>query len=333
MRQFIVIFSAVIFLLLTACSGDGSSEDEHPKEKTSGITTGPVYPLTGIPAEDEVDERVFSVMVSNSREARPQSGLSKADIVYEILAEGQITRLLALYQSELPEEVGPIRSARPYFAEIAGGYDAVFAYHGAAGFINEGIQSSGIDYADGAKYDNDGILFRRTSDRQAPHNSYLLTDGFEQFLENKGYDSEKDIEPLPFSGGIHLAGEPAGEVTITYHAGETVTFDYDEERGRYLRSSNGVPSIDAENDEPISLSNVFIIKTSHEVVDDKGRREIDLTSGGEGYLLQNGEQINVEWKNVGGRILPYKKDEPVDFLPGRIWVNVIPENTGHVTVD
>src|SRR5699024_5807754 len=97
------------------------------------------YPLTGIHADDEVKERIVAVMVNNHKLARPQSGLSKADIVFEILAEGDITRFLALFQSDKPDVVGPVRSARDYYFKLAKQYDALYVYHGAANFVNDMI--------------------------------------------------------------------------------------------------------------------------------------------------------------------------------------------------
>ncbi|MCP3028370.1 DUF3048 domain-containing protein [Halobacillus sp. A5] len=343
MRKLLWFSLVLLFSVLAACSNNESKSNEAAEEPSQEEKEEPsqgekeepprVYPLTGEETDEDIDQRVVSVMVNNHSQARPQSGLSQADVVYEFLAEGQITRFLALYQSDLPENVGPVRSARPYFYETAEGYDALYTYHGAADFINDDIEESGIDYADGAHYDNDRELFKRTSDRQAPHNSYLITNGLEQLLQSKGYKMEKEIEPLPFSDEADVEGTPAGQVTVTYDENETVTYTYDEDKEQYLRESDGEPTIDAETNEQVALENVLIVQTSHEVIDDAGRREIDLNSGGKGYLLQKGEQLDVEWKNTDGRILPYQNDEPVPFKPGQTWVNVVPDEPGMVSVN
>ena len=112
-------------------------------------------------------------MVNNHPQARPQSGLSKADIVFEMLTEGDITRFLAIYQSTAPEVVRPSRSIRIFFTLADEGYDAIYVYHGAANFVNDMIKTRGIENLPGAVYDNDGHLFVRESFRKAPHNSYF----------------------------------------------------------------------------------------------------------------------------------------------------------------
>ncbi|MFC7063243.1 DUF3048 domain-containing protein [Halobacillus seohaensis] len=344
MRKLLGIMLLTIFFILAACnnspesneseaSNDGNNDDNKPKEDQTEKSYESVFPLTGEPTNKQVDQRVLSVQVNNHTQARPQSGLSQADVVYEVLAEGQITRFLALFHSEIPDTIGPVRSARPYFFEIADGFDALYTYHGAAQFINDQVKSSGIDFADGAIYDNDGVLFERTTDRVAPHNSYLLTSGIDQLIERKGYETEKAIDTLPFSEESDLEGESTDHVTVTYSENEKVTYDYDSESEQYLRSSDGEPTIDRENDERIALKNVLIIKTKHAVVDDAGRREINLTSGGEGYLLQKGQLIDVQWKNKDGRILPYKNDKAVNFVPGQTWMNIIPNNQGNVSTE
>ncbi|UOR10197.1 DUF3048 domain-containing protein [Halobacillus amylolyticus] len=347
MRKIVwLILAAIIMFVLTACANsaeDDSKQEHQDKEETKIEKEGKgeatetsdenVYPLTGEPADGLVDHRILSVMVNNHSDARPQTGLSKADIVYEVLAEGPITRFLALFHSEIPEVVGPVRSARPYYFKLASGYDALYVYHGAAAFINEMVKDSGIDFADGALHDNDGKLFKRSTDRKAPHNSYLLTSGLDALLEKKGYDSSKEVEPLPFADKPAFDGQSAQQVRVAYDELETVSYTYDPESGQYKRSSDGEPTIEKETNERVAVDNVFIVKTEHQVVDDAGRREIDLKSGGEGYLVQQGQMIEVEWKNKGGRILPFKDGEAVSFVPGKTWVNIVPDQPGIVTAE
>ena len=127
----IIVF---LFMFLAACSNNETNKAEENKERESEIEEKPkveekyenVYPLTGIKTNDPVDQRIIGVMVNNHAKARPQTGLSQADIVFEILAEGPITRFLALFQSELPEEIGPVRSAREYYFELAEDYGAIY---------------------------------------------------------------------------------------------------------------------------------------------------------------------------------------------------------------
>ncbi|WP_079525831.1 DUF3048 domain-containing protein [Halobacillus hunanensis] len=336
--------TAVFMLILTACANpaeDESKQENQDKkensveetEQSKGTSYENIYPLTGEPTNDSVDHRVLSVMVNNHTDARPQTGLSQADIVYEVLAEGPITRFLALFHSQTPDVIGPVRSARPYYFKLAAGYDALYVYHGAASFINGMVHASGVDFANGALYDNDGKLFKRSTDREAPHNSYFLTSGVADLLANKGYETTKEVKPLPFADKPSSKGNNAKQVSVVYDERETVTYTYDAASEQYKRSSDGEPTVEKETGDRITVDNIFIVKTEHQVVDDAGRREIDLTSGGEGYLVQKGQIIEVKWENRNGRILPYKDGELVSFVPGQTWVNIVPDQSGIVTAE
>lgn len=272
-------------------------------------------------------------MINNHAAARPQSGLSEADIVFEILAEGTITRFLALYQSELPEVVGPVRSAREYYFELAEGYDAIYVYHGAADFVNDMIVNRGINFLNGSTYDNDGILFKRESFRKAPHNSYLQLGAVYDVASTKGYETTSTQESLNFLTEEKietLDGEKAAQVKVEYgdNTSESVEYTYDEASGKYARSSNGEPSVDLNTETAIQVDNVFIVEAFHEVIDDSGRRAIDLKTGGDGYLIQKGQLQEIQWENKDGRIIPVKDSQPIGLVPGKTWVNVVPTDPG-----
>lgn len=326
----------ILALLLSACSQE-KAEDNDEKSTNLDSKTKPnteqeenTYPFTGINTDEAIDQRPVAVMVNNHPKARPQSGLSQADVVFEILAEGSITRFLAIYQSEEPEVVGPVRSAREYYFDLANGYDAIYVYHGAANFVEDMIQKRGVENINGASYDNDGQVFKRESFREAPHNSYLLFDAVNDIAEQKGYETETDVAPLLFSESEadDIEGEPGKQVTIAYDSNWQVQYEYDEEDERYLRSSDGEPTVELNTEEQIYADNVFIVEAQHEVIDGEGRRAIDFESGGNAYLLQNGKIQEVEWKNVDGRITPVQEGEPIELVPGKTWVNVVPSSPG-----
>lgn len=317
-------------LSVMACSkGDETSDD---KEKQSTIESKGQYPFTGIETDEDVSNRAVAVMVNNHPSARPHSGLSKADIVFELLAEGDITRFLALYHSEEPDVVGSVRSAREYYFDLADGYDAVYVYHGAANFINDLIRSKNIEHLDGALYDNDNYLFSRESFRQAPHNSYLLFDSVYNEMDVKGYDTQFTYNPLPFSEEDEDVAEyeVVNHIQIDYaiNGMETVTYDYDEQTETYKRNHNGEQTVELSSEELIEMDNVFVVETYHEVIDDEGRRDIDLTSGGNAYLFHKGKGQKLEWRNENGRIVPVKDGEVAGFVPGKTWINFIPTHPG-----
>src|SRR5699024_11253417 len=141
------------------CANKGKDNDS-PSDKNDS-TSDNRYPFTGEYTDNAVDNRAVAVMVSNQVQARPQTGLQEADIIFEFLTEGNITRYMALYQSEFPEKIGPVRSAREYFFTMADNYNAIYMYQGAANFVNEMIEERGIEHIQGLHYDDDGKVFVR----------------------------------------------------------------------------------------------------------------------------------------------------------------------------
>jgi hypothetical protein len=288
------------------------------------------YPLSGVSHEGEVVGRAIAVMVNNHPIARPQSGLHKADLVYEVLAEGDVTRFLAIFQSEYPEIVGPVRSARDYYIELAKGYNSLYIAHGNSPDAQELLENGYVDSLNGLRYD--GTLFERVSFRKAPHNSYIQYKNILKGAEENHYDMNLTPKSLTFLSEDELGtqpGEEAVNVSISYlDAPFSSSFKYDSSLQKYIRYSNGEQTVDYDSKQPVLVDNIFIVETEHTIIDDVGRREIDLTSGGRAYLLQKGKWTEVEWMNDEGRILPYKNGVPVGFVPGKTWINIIPTTPG-----
>ncbi|WP_174615852.1 DUF3048 domain-containing protein [Virgibacillus ihumii] len=339
MKRVCVLLVLLLTVLFTACSdeernaSESQSKENAVDEKSGMPENAAAFPLTGIKTDKNANDRIVGVMINNHTDARPQTGLSKADIVFEILAEGYITRFLALYQSEKPEVAGPVRSAREYYFELADGYNAIYVYHGAANFVNDMIKERGIEHLNGSLHDNDGYLFKRESFREAPHNSYLLFDAVYDAAEKKGYDVKASYKSLPFmteKEAGSFKGEPAEHVEIVYSDNpmEIVEFDYDKQSEKYTRYSDHEKTVELNSGKPIQVDNVFIVETQHKVIDDAGRRDIDITSGGEAYLTQRGKVRKIQWENRNGRIIPVKDGEPVGFVPGKTWINIVPEKPG-----
>jgi hypothetical protein len=175
-----------MLILISACSNkeDQSSVEKSNQQEEEQVAVEVegkiVYPLTGLEVEDgELSQRPVAVMINNHPNARPQSGLHKADVVYEVLSEGKITRFLAIFQSELPDVIGPVRSAREYYVDLSKGYNALYISHGWSPTAKEKLEAGEADYLNGLFYD--GTLFWREDHRKAPHNSYISNENSGKF--------------------------------------------------------------------------------------------------------------------------------------------------------
>ncbi|MCD8503427.1 MAG: DUF3048 domain-containing protein [Bacillaceae bacterium] len=327
---FIFLFIAAI--IITGCKSEPESmeepiekiEENREEEEKVEVEVFDTFPLTGTRMTQEVTNRAFGVMIENSVSARPQSGLYQADLVYEVLAEGSITRFLAFFHSEHPEIIGPVRSARDYNILLNNGYDALYVSAGGSPAAFEMIEKGLVDHISGLTYD--GRYFTRSSARKAPHNLYTSYENLVKAAEHANISLQKEVPELPFySADFVLQGEEITGVTINYGSNtNTVRYEYDTDMNRYRRYNGGEQTVDLETNTPVLVDNILVVETIHRVIpgDKSGRREIDLTSGGQGYLVQGGVIQKVEWENVDGRILP--KGDQARFLPGKTWINLVP---------
>ncbi len=323
-------------LLLSGCSQTKDTVTEHKGKEVQNnhketVTIANHYPLTGVATKEDIGGRAVAVMVNNHPDARQQSGLDQADIVYELLAEGSVTRFLAIFQSEKPERIGPVRSAREYYIKLAKAYDSIYIAHGYSEEARKMLESGYIDHLNGMQYD--GSLFKRSSDRVAPHNSYITYEKIIEGANKEGYSMEKAPEPLTFLTRDEvekLEGQKADKVTVAYYnnATFTATYEYDQQIGKYKRSSAGAQTVNHDTDDPVLLDNILVVETAHQTIDDAGRRKIDLSSGGKAYLLQKGIIREVEWKSQDGKIVPALNGTVIGLVPGKTWINVIPSSPG-----
>lgn len=291
-------------------------------------------PLTGLETPEPVTRQPVMVMVNNHPAARPQSGLSQADLVYECLAEGEITRLVAIFQSRsFPDPIGPVRSIRPYFIELGKGFGALQVHAGGSPDGYAQLEREHIPELD--EITNAGPSFWRESFRKAPHNLYTNLEKIGAGAERRGLQGkgpEKPVFSFANGGGeaVQASAQEAGpgrDAEITFLLSSyKVGYTYDEASRTYLRSINGNKHIDLNNNEQLAAANVVIMGTDHKVLDDEGRREVRLTGTGPALLLQGGKVRSIEWKRE-------REDEPVRYYeqgreaelrPGQTHIMIVP---------
>jgi hypothetical protein len=280
--------------------------------------------LTGEGSEIENKARPVMVLVENSPAARPQSGLHQADIVYEVLSEGDITRFLAIYQSESPEVIGPVRSARDYFIRIADGLDSLIVHAGWSPDAQKLLTGQGrpnINQLIGG----DHAYYWRSSERKAPHNLYTSMEKIRQGAEDKKYrDEGKDLN-LKFADADHtIDGDKAGKVKVNYINGYYVSYEYDEAARIYNRYMLGKAHKDKESDIQITASNILVLESSHKVLDKAGRRDVNIAGPGNGRLVQKGIVQEITWQSTDGIIRAYKDEVEIPLVPGKTWIHIVP---------
>jgi len=281
--------------------------------------------------EDEVtDPQPVAVMIDNYFTVAHQAGLSQASFIYETLAEGGATRYMVLFDPErdIPK-IGPIRSARPYFVQLAIEYDALYVHAGGSPEALAEIDQWGVDNLNeisgyGTTY------FYRDYSLDAPHNLFTDNERMRQAVENWELDNpEYHVWQFKTESSLDERGVDQQYISIDFTAGTAydAAFAYQRDTNEYLRYRQGTFAKDINNNQIISAKNVIIQFVDPEVVlDDKLRISLDLFGRGQGLLFQDGQVRDITWKKElrGERTVFYESMNEVSLNPGLTWIVIVP---------
>ncbi len=270
-------------------------------------------------------------MLENSPDARPQSGLKDAEIVYEAVAEGGITRFLALYQQRQPETIGPVRSLRMYYVDWLTPYNASVAHVGGSAAALQLVRNGG--YRDIDQFFNPNF-YRRASDRFAPHNVYTSFSKLNELNAAKGYNSSEpkqfdrsEDEKEPAQDGTQINLSISGP---TYNS----SYAYDAASKLYSRSQAGAPHADREAGQIQAKVVVALRVDMQKVFEDGYRESITTTGSGQAIVFQNGHANTVSWhKDSREAQLRFTDAAGQSFklARGTTWISAIPVSGGNVT--
>ncbi|MBQ9535440.1 MAG: DUF3048 domain-containing protein [Clostridia bacterium] len=284
--------------------------EPEPEPDDTFVPDGNVNPLTGLCdgiSDEALHRRPVSIMVSNSYDSLPQWGVSKADIIYEMLAEGRITRLLAIFKDPAKiERIASIRSSRPYFIDIAQSYGAVYLHFGGSVPAYSAIAArSDLINLDGTKGSWEGTLYFRDADRKrqlgSVHSVYTTGEYVEKALAKLKSPLELEDDPSAFNfSERHSAAEglPAEKVQVTFSSRHMPYYTYDAESGNYLRFQYDEPHMDAWHKQQISVKNLLVLRMELRDVPNSDLHlvEITTTGSGKGYYFCDGKYTEITWE-------------------------------------
>ena len=287
---------------------------QTPETGEQGPTVTYIDPLTGLrESYDQSSTRPVSLVYDNVSVAAPQSGISKMDILVEMMAEGGITRLIGITNDYIGADgnatldvYGPIRSTRPYMISIAQAFNTLMIGAGGSPQAYEMIKNLGLQYMDGVNDRYAGQGFYRDVERNS-------TDGYEHSLMTYGKGIEKlaglnnyALEQKTANAfnfveegkSLYLSGGSANHVILKYSIYQQVQLVYSRTTGTYYRYQHGdVPHLDAENGEQLNFKNVIILFAQTNTIegDTEGRLDIKLTGQGDGYYISGGRYVPIRW--------------------------------------
>lgn len=308
---------------------DEVKEQPAPKPVAKRFYT----PLNGQEVGTEAATRkpVTAVIIENTPDARPQSGLKEAEVIYEAIAEGGITRFLALYQQNKPELVGPVRSLRTYYVDWLAPYQPSVAHVGGSKAALDEIRNGSYRDLDQMLY---GGTYWRATDRYAPHNVYTSFERLDALGNEKGY-SESVFTSF---GRVDGAASEAPNATVLDLAFGSATYnthyDYDAATNSYVRSQGGAPHTDREKGHIAPAVVVAMSVDMTRVMEDGYRESINTIGSGPATVFQNGTVTEGTWRKTD-RTTPLElldaNGQPISLVRGQTWISAIPNGRGAIT--
>lgn len=360
MKRFLALALALTLMLtLAACGGQEPEETTAAPVTTQTPTTAPTTepeteppttvvetespvlyrnPLNGEPVEAPYTARPVAVTINNIKQAMPQCGVESADIIYEVLAEGGITRCLAIFDDISGiEHLGAIRSARTYFVDLALGLDALYVHHGYSTYALDLLQAYNVNDLCPIRGRGSSAYYRDkdrlNSGYSLEHTSFADGDDLLAQMEKRGYAMEReagiDYGWTFVDDATPAGGEQAETITVNFRSGGKKTIlSYDGETGLYEAAQYGKDYIDGNTGETMAFRNILVIKAKSWTDSEGYRQFVEMTdTSGEGFYACGGKIIPIRWSRGGYRepfVYTLEDGTPLELSVGSSYVAIIP---------
>ena len=329
---------AVAALALSGCAGgDAATEDEvvttEGGESAEAIVDdATVAALTGETIEaGSLSRPALAGKIDNHPSARPQVGLDEADIVFEELVEGGLTRYLAIWHSSLPAEIGPVRSVRPMDPEIVSPFGGIFAYSGGQVRFIQMMQETSVYNAIHGQPDTEETFYR-TSAKVAPHNVLVKAPELvDQHLNLPAPERQFAYAPSVEESSAVVAGSPVTSMNPRFSGFSSPSWEWDGTQGTFLRfQTNGAADL-ASSGNQIFATNVVVLQVGIDVVEDIPTTR--LVNQGKGWVATGGSILEINWFKATPEspiILTTDDGEEVRLGVGNTWIELIPNDSSDV---
>lgn len=283
--------------------------------------------------DQDSNERPIAVMIDNQEMALPHAGLQDAYIVYEIITEGGITRLMALFKGKDTSLIGPVRSSRHYYLDYAMENDAVYAHFGWSERAKKDISDLQIQNLNGIT--NASNAYWRDRTRYAPHNVFTTIEKLKESAKGKGYRLTTDQKLLLNYkvDEVNLSKKEgasiANNVTIRYSNYHTTSYIYNQESKVYMRSMNGSAHVDAVSKNQYTAKNIIVAQIKNQSFDSYGRQDLNNITTGNGYYMTNGYAIPITWSKssrAGQTVYKDLQGNEIEVNDGNTYIQIQPLN-------
>ncbi|MDF2881920.1 MAG: hypothetical protein K0R54_2477 [Clostridiaceae bacterium] len=309
------ILSIVSLITISGCSIK-NTKDSTTVFKNNTVPVKYISKFTGEEISKEISNKApFMAIIENSKDARPQSGLINADIVFETMAEGGIPRFIAIYQKEASNKIGPIRSARPYFIDLTKEYNLPFAHCGGSEEAIMSIKSENLMSLDEMSHGN---FYWRDKARKAPHNLYTSSEYITNLLSQENFNN-KPASNLQFDNNYWNNSNLLSANKVNLKLNKYYSTLYTLNNYKYNKSMDSAPLLDKDSSQAVSTNNIIIQVTKIKLQPDGQHLQIDLVGEGDVYVISNGKYVKGKW---------YRKDTSSPTILEDTSGNAIPLHTG-----
>ena len=282
--------------------------------------------------DDSSNERPLAIMIDTNIGDAKHAGLQDSYVNYEMIVEGGLTRIMAIYKDKEVNVVGPVRSARHYFLDYALEHDAVYAHFGWSPYAEENIKSLKVQNINGMI---ETTAFARDRKLPSPHNVFTSTKKLRDLFEKLNYSNTStrwktftySLDELELDKTSQSNLKNASTVSMTYSNSEYRSYTYDSINKYYLRSKNGTPHIDRKTDTQLHYKNIIIMKVENKTIDSEGRQELKTTGSGEGYYITNGYALPIKWTKQyrnSKTQYTYLDGEQITLNNGNTFIQIVP---------
>ena len=362
-RYFSLILVMLLLLSAAGCSTRGTEEPQETAAPSPTVRPTEKPRATEAPAETETPEpteepepayrnpfngegmdeplraRPFTLMFDNHPQALPHCGVSQADILYEVLAEGGLTRMMGVFSDiGSVEPLGPVRSIRPYFLDIAISYGAVIGHAGGSDAAYSRISAERLNNVDGVRGSYSFAAFYRDQQRRwngvdLEHTLFTTGENLLKCAEERGYildvDGNYDTGLRFVKDGTPEDGESAEKITLSFGTrGNELT--YDAASGCYTMYEHDTDYVDGNTGEKVEFRNLIVMFAPAVVLDNYGRLSIDTTVGGEGYFACGGNYVPIRWERGAGDVFRYSLEDgsALELGVGHSYIAILPTGNG-----
>ena len=322
----ITFFILLITYIILSSGNNTTTKNNTLEVKNDDNQTTTIY-------DEKSKERPIAYIIDNAVNDVNYAGLQDSYLNYEIIVEGGMTRIMALYKDKNISLIGPIRSLRHYFLDYSLENDAIIVHFGNSPQSEEDILKLNVDSINGIK---ENEPFRRDTKSKSPHNVYTNTTYIDNYVKKSNLINTSsnwklfNISKEEINVNNEDKSNYANNINIIYSSDEYRTYTYDEGNRYYLRSQNGSPQIDRITKNQLHYKNIIVQKVENNAIDDYDRQSLNNIGRGEGYYITNGYYKKINWKKddrVSKTIYTYQNGKQIDINDGNTFINIVPINS------